>query len=92
MARSKATAPFTGPQIKISGQAGEILSRCSRLMDVPRNELASRWILESGKTEHARLYNLLLTGTKDGYVDPESNAPVPDYQTAPQLYDAESQA
>lgn len=91
MARAKASAPFTGPQIKLTREAGEFLSKCSRLMDVARNELASRWIAEAGKAEYIRLYNLLLTGNPDGHVEPDT--PPPDYRPdPPQPYDTEAPA
>lgn len=90
MARARASAPYTGPQIKITGEAGDILSKCSRLTDTPRNCLASRWIVEAGLAEYTRLYNLLLTGTLHGNVDPNVNAPPQDSPPAPQPYDVEA--
>lgn len=92
MARAKAATPYTGPQIKITDEAGAILSRISRLTDTPRNALASRWITKSGKAEHARLYNLLLTGNPDGHTDPEANVPTTDHPPIPQPYDVEAPA
>lgn len=92
MARVKSPTPFTGPQIKITEEAGKILSKISRLTDVPRNNLASRWIKEAGNAEHARLYNLLLTGNPDGHTDPEANVPTTDHPPIPQPYDVEAPA